>query len=102
MRIKRLFYEKTYIQEWGTLQRPTELIVQIVSYAFCFLCYVSYRGACNKVIMASFDIKSLFTNIPFDETIDIVNKCFYYTKFVLQSRSLSPVTSLKVVRDWLV
>ena len=31
----------------------------------------------NNVVMASFDIKSLFTNIPLDETIDIiVNKCF--------------------------
>ena len=30
--------------------------------------------------MASFDIKSLFTNIPLDETIDIiVNKCFSNT-----------------------
>ena len=27
--------------------------------------------------MASFDVKSLFTNIPLDETIDIIiNKCF--------------------------
>jgi hypothetical protein len=31
----------------------------------------------NDVIMASFDVKSLFTNIPLDETIDIIiNKCF--------------------------
>ena len=34
----------------------------------------------NNVVMASFDIKSLFTNIPLDETIEIiVNKCFYNT-----------------------
>ena len=34
----------------------------------------------NNVIMVSFDIKSLFTNIPLDETIDIiVNKCFSNT-----------------------
>ena len=34
----------------------------------------------NNVIMASFDITSLFTNIPLDETIDIiVNKCFSNT-----------------------
>ena len=34
----------------------------------------------NNVMMASFDIKSLFTNIPLDETIDIiVNKCFFNT-----------------------
>ena len=31
----------------------------------------------NNVIMASFDIESLFTNIPVDQMIDIiVNKCF--------------------------
>jgi hypothetical protein len=31
----------------------------------------------NDVIMASFDVKSLFTNIPLDETINIIiNKCF--------------------------
>ena len=31
----------------------------------------------NDVIMASFDVKSLFTNIPLDETIDIIiSKCF--------------------------
>ena len=31
----------------------------------------------NDVIMASFDVKSLSTNIPLDETIDIIiNKCF--------------------------
>ena len=34
----------------------------------------------NNVVMASFDVKSLFTNIPLDETISIiVNKCFYNT-----------------------
>ena len=35
----------------------------------------------NNVVMASFDIKSLFTNIPLDETIDIIAniKCFYNT-----------------------
>ena len=34
----------------------------------------------NNVVMASFDVKSLFTNIPLDETITIiVNKCFYNT-----------------------
>jgi hypothetical protein len=32
----------------------------------------------NNVVMASFDVKSLFTNIPLDETISIiVNKCLY-------------------------
>ena len=32
--------------------------------------------------MASFDIKSLFTNIPLDETIDIiVNQCFSICRF---------------------
>ena len=32
--------------------------------------------------MASFDIKSLFTNIPLDETIDIiVNQCFSIYRF---------------------
>ena len=31
----------------------------------------------NDVIMASFDVKSLFTNIPLDETINIIiDKCF--------------------------
>ena len=31
----------------------------------------------NDVIMASFDVKSHFTNIPLDDTIDIIiNKCF--------------------------
>jgi hypothetical protein len=34
----------------------------------------------NNVVMASFDVKSLFTNILLDETISIiVNKCFYNT-----------------------
>ena len=35
----------------------------------------------NNVVIASFDVKSLFTiNIPLDETISIiVNKCFYNT-----------------------
>jgi hypothetical protein len=34
----------------------------------------------NNVVMASFDVKSLFTNISLDETISIiVNKCFYNT-----------------------
>jgi hypothetical protein len=34
----------------------------------------------NNVVMASFDVKSRFTNIPLDETISIiVNKCFYNT-----------------------
>lgn len=31
----------------------------------------------NNVIMASFDVKCLFTNLPLDETTDIItNKCF--------------------------
>jgi hypothetical protein len=35
----------------------------------------------TNVIMASFDIKSLFTNIPLDETINIIiNKCFASAK----------------------
>ena len=34
----------------------------------------------NNVVMASFDVKSLFINIPLDETISMsVNKCFYNT-----------------------
>ena len=34
----------------------------------------------NNVVMARFDVKSLFTNIPLDETISIiVNKSFYNT-----------------------
>ena len=34
----------------------------------------------NNVVIASFDVKSLFTNIPLDETISIiVNKCFCNT-----------------------
>ena len=31
----------------------------------------------SSVVMASFDVTSLFTNIPLDETIDIISNCVF-------------------------
>ena len=31
----------------------------------------------SSVVMASFDVTSLFTNIPLDETIDIISNCIF-------------------------
>ena len=33
----------------------------------------------SSVVMASFDVTSLFTNIPLDETIDIISNCVLYS-----------------------
>ena len=49
--------------------------------------------------MATFDVKSLFANIPLDETIDIINKCFYNTSrfhgFTVQQFTNLPTMTLK-------
>ena len=41
----------------------------------------------NNVIMASFDVTSLFTNIPLDETIDIISDQLYSTQTFYHSFS---------------
>ena len=63
------------------LLRPFSTNSYTISDTFMFvkeLCELQINT--NNVVMTSFDVKSLFTNIPLDETISIiVNKCFYNT-----------------------
>ena len=42
----------------------------------------------NSFVMASFDIKSLFTNIPLEETIDIASQNYFNS--INQHRFLHP------------
>ena len=37
----------------------------------------------NDIYMASYDISSLFTNVPLDETIDIIQKLFFHSTHYL-------------------
>ena len=40
--------------------------------SFSFVCDLSLNLNADNLIMASFDVKSLFRNIPLDETVDII------------------------------
>ena len=67
-----------------SLLRPISHSIYSVHDSFAFvneLLHLDFNT--NNVYMASFDITSLFTNVPLNETIDIIiNKCFVSsTKF---------------------
>ena len=47
--------------------------------SFTFAQEISSFQSSDNFVMASFDIKSLFTNIPLDGTIDILSRYFLYS-----------------------
>ena len=56
-----------------SLLRPLSLSSYLISNSFTFIQeLVSLNLNSDQLIMASFDVKSLFTNIPLNETIQII------------------------------
>ena len=54
------------------LLRPISTNQYTIHDTFSFVKELSQQKFDNGLLMASFDVTSLFTNIPFDETIEII------------------------------
>ena len=83
--------------------RPISFSIYMVSDLFSFLNeLININFSSDNPVITSFDIKSLFTNVPLDETIDIITTRLFHNTTHFQYFSRDQFTKLLrfAVKNW--